>query len=68
VPNVGFREVLVILLVVLLLFGSKRIPEVMRAFGKGIREFKKAARELESGNDEDKEPGKGDEKPSSPAG
>jgi sec-independent protein translocase protein TatA len=67
VPNVGFREILVILLVVLLLFGAKRIPEVMKSFGKGIREFKKAAKELESG-DEDKEPDKDENKPSSPAG
>ena len=35
-------ETLVILLVVLLLFGAKRIPEIGRALGEGIREFKKS--------------------------
>jgi sec-independent protein translocase protein TatA len=67
VGNVGFKEILFVLLVVLILFGAKRIPEVMKAFGKGIKEFKKAARELES-SAEDEEPGKKDDKPSSPAG
>ena len=65
--NIGMREILVVLLIVLLLFGARRIPEVMKAFGKGIREFKKAAKELESG-DEDAKPDKDENKPSSPAG
>jgi sec-independent protein translocase protein TatA len=39
--NLGFSEILLILLVVLLLFGAKRIPEIAGSFGKGIREFKK---------------------------
>jgi len=69
VGNIGFREILVILLIVLLLFGARRIPEVMKAFGKGIREFKKAAKELESSDEEkDKDSGKEENKPSSPAG
>ena len=37
----GPLETLVILLVVLLLFGAKRLPEIGRALGEGIREFKK---------------------------
>ena len=41
----GPLEVVVILLVVLLLFGAKRLPEIGRALGEGIREFKKAMRE-----------------------
>ena len=40
--NIGFMEILVILLIVLLLFGAKRIPEIAGSFGKGIREFKKS--------------------------
>jgi len=67
VGNIGFREILVVLLIVLLLFGARRIPEVMKAFGKGIREFKRAAKELESSG-EDEESGKKDDKPSPPAG
>jgi sec-independent protein translocase protein TatA len=43
----GMQELLVIFLVVLLLFGAKRIPEVMRSFGSGINEFKKGLREIE---------------------
>ena len=40
--SIGLPEILLILLAVLLLFGAKKIPEVMRSFGQGIREFKKA--------------------------
>lgn len=40
-------EMIVILLVVLLLFGAKRLPELAKAFGKSLREFKKAASEVE---------------------
>lgn len=43
--NLGMPEILGILLIVLLLFGAKKIPEVMRAFGQGLREFKKATSE-----------------------
>ncbi len=40
-------ELLVILLVILLLFGAKRLPELARGMGKSIREFKKATSEVE---------------------
>lgn len=40
--NLGFTEIMVILLVVLLLFGAKRLPEVGSSIGKGIREFKRS--------------------------
>ena len=40
-------HLLVIAIVVLLLFGSKKIPEFMAGLGKGIREFKKASHEIE---------------------
>jgi sec-independent protein translocase protein TatA len=39
--QLGFGEILLIMIVILLLFGAKRIPEVAASFGKGIREFKK---------------------------
>ena len=45
--DVGGTEVLLIMLVVLLLFGSKRMPELARGLGKSIREFKKATSGLE---------------------
>jgi sec-independent protein translocase protein TatA len=43
---IGMQEMILIFLVVLLLFGSKRLPELARGLGKGIREFKKATRDL----------------------
>ncbi len=50
--NLGFPEILIIMVIVLLLFGAKRIPEIAGSMGKGIREFKKnindATREIES--------------------
>lgn len=42
----GGWEWLIVILAVLLLFGAKRIPELARGMGTGIREFKKAAREV----------------------
>jgi sec-independent protein translocase protein TatA len=42
VGNLGFTEIMIILLVVLLLFGAKRLPEVGASIGKGIREFKRS--------------------------
>ncbi len=44
--SIGPMELLVIFLVVLLLFGAKRIPEIARGLGKGIREFKGATRDI----------------------
>jgi sec-independent protein translocase protein TatA len=44
--NLGGGEVFVILAVVLLLFGAKKIPELARGMGQGIKEFKKATREV----------------------
>lgn len=41
----GLGELLVILVIILLLFGASRIPEIARSLGKGIKEFKKASRE-----------------------
>lgn len=55
----GFNEILIILLIVLLLFGGRKIPELMRGLGKGIREFNDAKnsvrKEIEEGiNDKDR--------------
>jgi len=38
--NIGWPEILLILLVVLLLFGAKRLPDLARSLGKSLREFK----------------------------
>ncbi|MEM7816433.1 MAG: twin-arginine translocase TatA/TatE family subunit [Candidatus Aenigmatarchaeota archaeon] len=49
--RVGFPELLFILLIILILFGASKLPEVAKALGNAIKEFKKAIRE----NQEDKE-------------
>ncbi len=46
IPNLGPWEILLILVVVLLVFGAKRLPEMGAAMGKGIREFKKNISEM----------------------
>lgn len=49
----GFNEILVIMIIVLLLFGGKKIPELMRGLGRGVREFNDAKnnvrKEIEEG-------------------
>lgn len=54
--SLGFNEILVILVIVLLLFGGRKIPELMRGLGKGIREFNDAKsnvrKEIEEGINE----------------
>jgi len=45
--NIGFGEFLIIAVVVLLLFGSKKIPDFAQGLGKGIREFKKVVKDVE---------------------
>ena len=52
----GFNEILVIMIIVLLLFGGKKIPELMRGLGRGMREFNDAKnnvrKEIEDGINE----------------
>jgi len=45
--NLGFSELLVILVIVLLVFGAKRLPEMGAAMGKGIREFKRSLKDVQ---------------------
>ena len=42
--NFGATEIILILLVVVLLFGAKKIPELMKGIGQGMKEFKKASK------------------------
>jgi sec-independent protein translocase protein TatA len=44
--NIGMPEILVILVVVLLLFGAKRLPEIGSSFGRGLREFKRSLTDI----------------------
>jgi sec-independent protein translocase protein TatA len=43
----GWPEIIGILVIVLVLFGAKKVPELMRGMGHGIKEFKKATREVQ---------------------
>ncbi|MCI5057420.1 MAG: twin-arginine translocase TatA/TatE family subunit [Flavobacteriales bacterium] len=45
--NLGGGEIFVVFLIVLLFFGSKKIPELARGLGKGIRQFKDAANDIQ---------------------
>ena len=45
--GLGTSEIILIALVILVLFGSRKIPEMMQGLGKGLREFKKASRDIE---------------------
>jgi twin arginine-targeting protein translocase, TatA/E family len=42
--NIGLTEILLILVVVVLLFGGRKIPELMKGIGQGMKEFKKASK------------------------
>jgi sec-independent protein translocase protein TatA len=44
-PQVGITELIILLSIILLLFGAKRIPELARSLGKGTREFRRGATE-----------------------
>lgn len=52
--SIGFWEILLLVLVFLLLFGGKKIPELMRGLGKGMRSFKEGMKDVESELDEAK--------------
>ena len=45
--GVGFQEILLIGIVVLVLFGAKRVPEFMKGLGKGVKEFKSGIKEVQ---------------------
>lgn len=51
--NLGTTEILLIALVFVVFFGAKKIPELAQGLGKGIREFRKAAREVQDDVDTD---------------
>ena len=52
--KIGLTEILLILVVIVLLFGGRKIPELMKGIGQGMKEFKKASN-YDPGADDDKE-------------
>jgi sec-independent protein translocase protein TatA len=50
--GIGFQEMLLILVVVLIFFGPKRLPDLAKSLGKGLAEFKKASEEVKKSIDE----------------
>lgn len=51
--GLGMQEILLIALVVLLFFGGKKIPELMKGIGKGVRSFKEGMNEIEKEVEDD---------------
>ncbi len=60
IGNLGTGEIIIIALIVLLLFGGKKIPELMKGIGKGVKSFKDVMNEIEK--EITSEPEKKDEK------
>ena len=49
--QLGFSEIMILLLIILIVFGAKRLPEMGAAMGKGIREFKRNLKDMQSSID-----------------
>jgi sec-independent protein translocase protein TatA len=60
--NFGVTEIILILLVVVLLFGGRKIPELMKGIGQGMKEFKKASRLDDESDKTSAEPNKEEKK------
>jgi len=63
IQNLGAMEIFLIFMIILLLFGAKRLPELFKSFGKSLKEFKKATSDIEEDfrdamDTEDKKPPK----------
>jgi len=52
--GMGPTEIIVVLVIVLLLFGGKKIPELMKGLGRGVKEFKDASKGTDSDSDSEK--------------
>lgn len=54
--NIGYQEILIIALIILLLFGGRKIPELMKGLGKGMKSFKDGMNGIEDDANETKKP------------
>jgi sec-independent protein translocase protein TatA len=63
VPNLGLPELLVILVIVILIFGAGKIPQLGKGLGEGIKNFKDSMREGQSGDSKDEKKNDGTNKP-----
>ncbi|HQQ93438.1 MAG TPA: twin-arginine translocase TatA/TatE family subunit [Bacteroidia bacterium] len=52
--GIGAPEIIIILIIVLLMFGGKKIPELMKGLGRGVKDFKDASRGTSDENDNEK--------------
>ncbi len=50
-PSLGWTEILIIVLIIIVLFGAKKIPDLMKSLGSGMKEFKKAINTEEQNNE-----------------
>ena len=55
-PSIGWPELVILLVVVLIVFGPGKLPDIGNAIGRGVREFRKASNDLEDGIRGDKKP------------
>lgn len=62
-PNLGLPELLVILVIVVLVFGAGKIPQLGKGLGEGIKNFKDAMRDGQSGDSKDAPKNDGTDKP-----
>ncbi len=51
-PNLGPPELIIILVIILVIFGAGKLPEIGGALGKGVKEFKEATKEIEGAQDD----------------
>ena len=54
-PNLGFSELIIILLIVIVLFGASRLPQLGRGLGEGIRNFKKGIKSVDAAEPDSKD-------------
>lgn len=62
-PHLGFQELLIIFLIVLVIFGASKLPQLGRGLGEGIKNFRKGVRDGDDEPSNDRSTGNGDPSP-----